>query len=253
MRKNTIKVKHDTFKNMNINNNCETNIISNFLKSLFLIFLFLFGQLFMVLIISLFGIHYRNLSYNNKIILLLIGEFFVILIFFIVYKKTIVRDFNNFFNKNFFSNISTSISYWMIGVTIMVISNILISLITNGGVAVNEESVRELIDKVPLYMLFNVSIYAPFTEELVFRKSFNDFIDDKKTYILVSGLVFGGIHIISSLTSLAGLLYIIPYGALGIVFAKLYRETDNIFSTISIHSLHNFISFVIFMIGKYFV
>ena len=253
MRKNTIKVKHDTFKNMNINNNCKTNIISNFLKSLFLIFLFLFGQVLMVLIVSLFGIHYRNLSYNNKIILLLIGEFFVILIFFIVYKKTIVRDFNNFFNKNFFSNISTSISYWMIGVTIMVISNIFISLITNGGVAVNEESVRELIDKVPLYMLFNVSIYAPFTEELVFRKSFKDFIDDKKTYILVSGLVFGGIHIISSLTNLAGLLYIVPYGALGIIFAKLYRETDNIFSTISIHSLHNFISFVIFMIGKYFV
>lgn len=231
----------------------KNTIINSFLKSLFLIFLFLFGQLFMVLIISLFGIRYGNLSYNNKITLLLIGDFFVILIFFIVYKKTIVRDFKNFFNKNFFSNISTSISYWMIGAVIMVISNIFISLITNGGMSANEESVRELIDKAPLYMFFNLFIYAPFIEELLFRKSFNDFIDDKKTYILVSGLVFGGIHIITSLTSLAGLLYIVPYGALGIIFAKLYRETDNIFSTISIHSLHNFISFVIFMIGKYFV
>ena len=169
------------------------------------------------------------------------------------YKDTVVRDFKNFFNKKFLSNMGTSLSYWMIGLAIMIVSNLFISIITNGGMPANEESVRDLIDKVPLYMLFNVIIYAPITEELVFRKSFKDFISNKYVYVLTSGLVFGGLHIISSLTDITGLLYIVPYGTLGITFAILYKKTDNIFSTISVHALHNFISFVILVLGKYFI
>ena len=38
----------------------------------------------------------------------------------------------------------------------------------------NEEAVRTLIDKAPLYMIFSVSIYAPFVEEIIFRKGIKD-------------------------------------------------------------------------------
>ena len=43
-------------------------------------------------------------------------------------------------------------------------------------------------------------------------------------------------------TSLIEILYIIPYGALGFFFAKAFYETDNIFSSISVHMIHNTIA-----------
>ena len=38
------------------------------------------------------------------------------------------------------------------------------------------------------------------------------------------------------------LLYIIPYGALGVVFGLTYIKTNNIYSAIMIHMLQNIIS-----------
>ena len=90
-------------------------------------------------------------------------------------------------------------------------------------------------------------IYAPITEELIFRKSIKDFISNKWLYVIVSGLLFGGVHVISSLGSDWGFLYLIPYCSLGMVFAHLYYETDNIFSTITIHSIHNTLAILLYL------
>ena len=130
----------------------------------------------------------------------------------------------------------------------MYISNYIIGIITNGQLAENEEAVRNLIDTVPLYMAFNVMIYAPITEELIFRKSIREFINNKWIYALISGLVFGGLHAISSITDIISLLYLIPYCSLGIIFGLLYYKTNNIFSTIIIHSIHNAIAFILHVV-----
>ena len=50
----------------------------------------------------------------------------------------------------------------------------------------NEEAVRELIDSYPLYMAFQLIIYAPLTEELIFRKSIKDIKNNKIIYIFLS-------------------------------------------------------------------
>ena len=130
----------------------------------------------------------------------------------------------------------------------MIVSNLILTVITNGGIAGNEESVRKLIDIAPLYMLFNVAIYAPITEELIFRKSIRDFISNKFIYCLVSGIIFGGLHVISTINTPIDALYIIPYSALGISFATLYTKSNNIFSSMSMHALHNTIAILIYLI-----
>ena len=53
----------------------------------------------------------------------------------------------------------------------MIVSNCIISIILGNQLAANEKAVRELIDTYPIYMAFQLMIYAPITEELVFRKS----------------------------------------------------------------------------------
>jgi len=46
------------------------------------------------------------------------------------------------------------------------------------------------------------------------------------------------------------LIYLIPYGALGIAFGYAYRKTNNIYGTMIMHSIHNALSLVqIILIG----
>ena len=129
----------------------------------------------------------------------------------------------------------------------MATSNIIITFVLKQTIAGNEELVRSYIDTSPLLMIFSTVIYAPICEELTFRKSIKDAINNKYIYILTSGLLFGFLHIVSYINTPLDLVYLIPYASLGIVFATLYYKTNNIFSTITIHAMHNALSVLVYL------
>ena len=131
----------------------------------------------------------------------------------------------------------------------------LITIFFSTATANNEETVREYINLYPLYMFFSVSIYAPFTEEMLFRKAIHDCFKpfkennfNKYLYILLSGFIFAGLHVIGLSDKLIDYIYIIPYLSLGIAFASLYKKSNNIFSTIIMHSLHNTITILLYIL-----
>ena len=253
MKRNKIKNKY--LKIINIDNNIneiakDTKVIINILKSIGLIFLLLLWSYIPMIIMYFFGINYDTFSQLGKIFYLLICDILLIMFLIFIYRKDIKKNFKNFFNKNIFSNLGISFRYWGIGLAVMMISNLIISIINPGSTSANEEAVRNLIDIAPWYMAFELAVYAPLTEELIFRKSFKDIMSHKYIYILLSGIIFGGMHVISSVSTPFDLLYFIPYSALGIAFAALYYKTDNIFSTISVHAFHNTLSFVLYLIGS---
>ena len=88
-------------------------------------------------------------------------------------------------------------------------------------------------------MLFSCSIVAPVLEEMTFRRALNGLIKNKWIFIILSGVIFGLLHIIGSYKSPMDLLYIIPYGSMGCAFAYLLSKTDNITLPIIIHMMHN--------------
>lgn len=219
-------------------------------KPIMLILTMLLWQVLGLIILKLvFGININNLSELSKIIYSFIFDLLFIMLLMFIYCKELISEFKSFFNKKIFDNIGLSIAYWIIGLIIMVVSNLIIAVITNGTLAANEEAVRDLIDKFPIYMAFQVAIYAPLTEEIIFRKSIREATNNKFIYVLASGLVFGGLHVISSVSSLIDLIYLVPYCSLGFVFALLYYRTNNIFSTITVHSIHNTLAILLYLIG----
>lgn len=221
------------------------NKLLNILKSIGIILLTL---TFTSIFFSILNIDPTNITEKKYILCLTFANISLIAIYFLIYRKTLIRDFKNYF-KNFSDNFTTSIKYWLIGFIIMIVSNLIITFVLKKGLAGNEEQVRGYIDAFPLFMIFNTVIYAPLTEELTFRKSIKDAVSSKWSYVLISGLVFGGLHIISYITTWTDLIYLIPYGSLGIVFALLYHKTDNIFSTITMHAMHNFLAVIIYLLG----
>lgn len=199
--------------------------------------------------IFIFRIDFNSLSPIMQIVYYLVCDITFMLIIFLMYRKTFINDVKEYF-KDFKNNFEVSFKYWFAGFVVMVISNLLITIFFTGANAGNEENVRSMISDAPIYMLFAVGIYAPFVEEMVFRKAFREIFKSKYVYIIMSGVVFGSLHVISSISSPSDLLYLIPYSALGIAFASLYYKTDNIFSSMIMHSIHNTAAALIYILGS---
>ena len=121
----------------------------------------------------------------------------------------------------------------------MIMSNLFINVFVTDGIASNEEVLRETFKISPIYIYFSSVIFAPIVEELVFRQGLKNIFPNKILFILISGLVFGGLHVLTGYSNPTDLLYLIPYCAPGIAFAYILADSDNIFITIAIHCMHN--------------
>lgn len=240
------KEKNLFLEKINILNSMERSIFKS-LFSLFLIFLLLLWGIVPIIVLAIFGIDYTTLEDIPKVIIAFLSDIGLISIFIKIYYKNLKEDFKNFFNKDIVKHLKIAFRYWGIGMIVMVISNFIISVITGGQLAENEETVRSLIDIFPLYMAFQLMVYAPITEELIFRKSIRDISKNKWFYVITSGFVFGGLHVLSSITSVVDLLYLIPYCSLGFAFALLYTRTNNIFSSMTIHAFHNGLALILYL------
>ena len=73
----------------------------------------------------------------------------------------------------------------------------------------------------------------------------------KYVFILVSGILFGLLHVIDDSNTLAEFSYVIVYSSLGMFLASLYYKTNNLFSNILFHFFQNALG-VIGMILLYF-
>lgn len=220
-------------------------------------FILLIGMAYFPYIpMKLFNIKYEEFNMTMKAIYMFFCDIGYILILFLLYKDKIIKDFKSYF-KSFGKNFEESFKYYFIGVLIMIVSNLILTIFVSSATANNEEAVRAMIDETPLYMLFSVSIYAPFVEEMIFRHSIKDSVIcfgknkiTKYIYIIISGFVFGFLHMSLDSTNYLDYLYIVPYMSLGVAFAALYQKSDNIFSSILMHSLHNSITVILYLLSS---
>ncbi len=204
--------------------------------------------------LKLFNLNIDKFSKGTLIIYNFICDLIYMLIIFIIYRKDIIKDFKDL-KKNSLSILETSLKYYLVGLFLMIVSNMIITIFFSTANANNEEAIREYINLYPIYMLFSVSIYAPFTEEMLFRKAIHDCFKpykennfNKYLYILLSGFIFAGLHVVGLSDKLIDYIYIIPYLSLGIAFASLYKKSNNIFSTIIMHSLHNTVTILLYIL-----
>ena len=90
-------------------------------------------------------------------------------------------------------------------------------------------------------------ITAPIIEEFIFRKSFKNIFKLKYLFIIISGFIFGILHV-ADFSNISQILLGIPYILMGIDFAYIYYKTDNLFVTLTFHSAHNLVLLIIQLI-----
>ena len=208
------------------------------IKTICIFVVFISSSYIQLFFFRLFHLTKADLTPTMEIILSTLASIVLAIIFFLAYRKELKKEFI-IYKKKLLENFDISVKWWLIGMFIMISSTIIINFVFHGTGANNEKAVQSMISTAPWLMIINAGILAPFNEEIVFRKSLRSIISNKWAFAFMSFLLFGGAHVIFSSTSFVDYLYIIPYGALGFTFALAYSETKTIFSTITIHMLHN--------------
>lgn len=173
---------------------------------------------------------------------------FFVLIF--IYKNDLKNEFIDF-KKKWKDFADKYIKFWIIGIILMSLSNYFISLFTANPIGNNEETVRKIIDILPLYSIITTCISAPIVEELMYRKNLKNIFNKKWLSIIASGLIFGIAHVLGTYETVTDILYLIPYGILGSIFMYIYIDSKNIWSTISIHFIHNTLLLTIYLISTH--
>ena len=210
----------------------------NILKSIIVFTIFFNSTLLHYLVAIILGFNINKITTSDSVIISSISNIIMIIIFIFIYKKDLIKEFK-IFKKDLNNNLNTGLSWWVVGLTIMIISNLIIGVVFKGGGADNEKSVQALINSLPWLMVINAGFLAPFVEEIVFRKSLKNVISNKKIFVILAFLLFGGAHVYTSATNITDWLYIIPYGALGATFAIAYNKSNTFFTPLLMHVFHN--------------
>lgn len=197
-------------------------------------------------ILALLGIHYNTLNQSSKMLITLIYEIVLLTIIGRIYVDDIKASFKDY-KKNIKDYFKKYLIYWVIIIITMMISNSIIYNITHISTSTNQKNVIDAVKNVPIYSILLTIFVAPILEELVFRLSFRKMIKNNTLFIILSGFVFGALHLTSA-TSAQELLYIIPYAIPGCIFAYTLVKSDNIFVPISLHMIHNAVLMIIQLI-----
>ncbi len=227
----------------NSNNNKSFKKTKDILKQFGIIILYFALNLLLVPIFQK-GILSKNFYIANTTYLLV--ELIILTIFIFIFRKTLIPEFYEF-KKNGKKLIKDNYKYYLYGLLIMFVSNLIISSFID--MPTNEELNRKILFELPIYSVISIAIIAPIVEEAMTRIILKDTFKHEFIYYLLSGLIFGSLHMLAS-ESIKELFYIIPYGALGFVFAMIYKKTNNVWTNIFFHALHNTIALLlIFLVG----
>ena len=232
----------------------EKNRIYNILKLLIcLVFFFSLNDI-SSLILKLLNIN--SLSNKENVILQFILSLVLVLFTTILYINTIKKDYKKLKN-NLSKNISLTIKYFII-FTILKYSVSFLSVIiltifkydTTNIISNNQNLIQEYIKASPILMFISVSFLGPYYEEILFRLSFKKVITNKYLYIIISGTLFGLLHIFplsDGITLILGIIQSISYVVMGIYFSYIYYKTDNIFISMGLHLLNNLLSVIMML------
>ena len=214
------------------------------IRGIIVFLIFHYGAYLQLIPIKLLNMDIHSISDKMAVLLSAFSSICLAMIFFFIYRKDLKKEFKKFI-KDPLEKLDIGMKYWMIGLVIMMVSNLILTYVLKSGGANNENIVQGMLKTFPLLMIIIAGFLAPFTEEIVFRKTLKDIFKNKWIFAFLSFLMFGGAHVIDSAKTFIDILYIIPYGALGGAFALAYYDTDTIFTSMTMHMIHNLILCII--------
>ncbi len=166
----------------------------------------------------------------------------VLVLSIIFWNKSIKRDL-----KAFRDNFRTYIKFILPRFGLMYIAYFVVTIFTiiitkNIGSA-NQQHLESLPS---WYVIPLAIIYAPIVEETIFRGLIHKIIKNDTIFIIVSAICFGLLHTISSELTIINVIFkALPYSVLGGFLAYIYKETENITTSMFCHAGINLVASIL--------
>ena len=210
-------------------------------------------------ILSIFNISVTNLNNKELVIYQFILSTVLFIIFILMYFEDYKKDYKKL-KKDFKNNISYIIKMFIILLIVKELAGFLSSALivilkydTSLLISENQKLIEEFVKNFPILMFISSGLLGPFYEEGLFRLGIKKVINNKYLFIVLSGTIFGLMHIFplsDGIPYLVGFIQSITYVIIGLMFAYIYQKSDNIYISTGVHLLNNLIS-VLIMINLY--
>ncbi len=213
------------------------NRLKNLIKGLGVIFMYFAFSFFRNVPLELLHIKYDSLNMFAKEVYNISLELFMVMIIYLVFEEEILNAWRDL-KKNHMKYFSSNFKYYLLGLLLMFGANALINVL-GGGISGNEESIRNQFSTAPVFTYISAVFLAPVLEESIFRLSFRNIFKNNFLFILASGIVFGGLHLLAGVDMRLFALYLIAYCSFGVIFAYMLVKTNNVFVSMGFHLMHN--------------
>ena len=187
---------------------------------------------------------------DSQLVSVIVSIFFYIgmIILSLLFFKDLLKDNFKVFKRKFRAYMQNIIP--MVGKFYLVYLFVAMMAFSLAGSNISEN--QNNVEQLPILLLFPLAvIYAPIVEECLFRGCLRRFIKSDKLFVIISGIVFGLLHTISSEATLYNVLVMaIPYATLGGFLAYLYVKTNNMFCNMSFHAFQNLLAVIMTVLIK---
>ena len=208
-----------------------------FFKGLIIILMYFIVSLYRNLPFILLKINFEDIPQHSYNLYNLTLEITMLVIIYYTFEKEIKKAISDI-KENHSKLFSENFKIYIIGITIMIFSNIIINNL-GGGISQNESAIRDEFKAFPIYTYISAVFLAPLLEEAIFRLGFKAMINNKILYIILSGLVFGSLHLIGMKLNILFPVYLVSYCSCGWAFAYMMEKTNNILVSTGFHFMHN--------------
>lgn len=220
-----------------------------------LIFFFYFAYTNLAsLICQIFGV-----SYDITVALYADCIFMLVIVF--AYQDNIKKDLKDLKKNYSWKKLIKTIILWVIIIFVfMMLSGVITEIIYPGlGKTIdtsdsNTQKMADLYNISPFYTIFKGMLFSVIAEELLFRESIRDIVNNKLLFIITSAIIYTIMNFVYTDLTIknSGILviYVLIYLLPGILFSTAYiKNNSNIVIDMLIKLVYNFLPLTIALLG----
>jgi len=190
----------------------------------------------------------------NRTTMMLILDFFFLIVIAFVYAKNIKEDFQKMKKDYTFLKVLKVI---ITGIISIIVLNIVISLVMSlffeeTSIEGNTQAIYDLASLSAIYAIFKTMIFGTIAEELLFRESLSECITNDKLFILISAVIYVSMNFI--FTNLSGpnlIAQIITYFGWSLIFSGIYvKNNRNIILVMITKFVYNLIPLMLMFLAR---
>lgn len=200
---------------------------------------------------------FTKVGFNDTVSTMFISDLIFFFIIVCLYQDNLKKDFKSFINNyNFKQKIWVILKYVVLIFALNMVLGFLTELFIPGLENIKDQnslSISSLLGVSTFYTLFKTLIFATIAEELLFRESMHECIDNKVAFIIISAIIYATINIFftnfnSSYVWIDFLAYFLTYMLLSSAYL---RNNDNIVVVILIKFFYNLIPTILLLMGAF--